>query len=551
MMESVLVFNANSPVQTFSTTFMPNPTRVPCFGIHRQRQSMSKGRGRARWVSNARYGDSMLRAPKRGNWVEKGTRDVVVERGSCCRSGGEVGRKQMLLLCGFGYWMQGFRCFPWLALNFHMANNLNFEPATLQLVQNSGNLPMVAKPLYGILSDALCIGGGHRVPYVSIGVALQVLSWGPLAAIPFVGSTLPTLLSCVLLSNIGAAITEVAQDALVTEYGQKHRLVGLQSYTFMAIAVAGVLGNSLGGMMLPRTHARTILLVYAGLLLAQLVISFGTREDSLGISRTSAHDVAEISVSDSVKLHFSDLLVALSDKNVLHPLIWIVTSISVVPILSGSIFCYQAQFLGLDPTIIGLSRVASQMVLLFLTILYNRVWKDVPLRKLISITQLVYASTLLLDLILVKQANMSLGVSNEVFSLCFSGIAETVATFKTIPFFVLIASLCPPGSEASLTSFLASALCVSSIISGFLGIGLASLLGVSAGNYTHLDLGVLIQFFAALMPLLWIQYLPSSGYAVEKERKAGISKKYRRNRRIGRVVFNSMFSYRRDRESEA
>ncbi|GAB4851370.1 hypothetical protein Ancab_030772 [Ancistrocladus abbreviatus] len=43
------------------------------------------------------------------------------------------------------------------------------EPSVLQLVQNSGNLPMVAKPLYGILSDALYIGGAHRIPYVSIG----------------------------------------------------------------------------------------------------------------------------------------------------------------------------------------------------------------------------------------------------------------------------------------------------------------------------------------------------------------------------------------------
>ncbi|GAB4851368.1 hypothetical protein Ancab_030769 [Ancistrocladus abbreviatus] len=121
----------------------------------------------------------------------------------------------MLLLCGFGYWVQGFRCFPWLALNFHMAHNLDFQPSVLQLVQNSGNLPMVAKPLYGILSDALYIGGAHRIPYVSIGVLLQVLSWGPLALIPFVREALPTLMTCALLSNLGAAIIEVAQDALV------------------------------------------------------------------------------------------------------------------------------------------------------------------------------------------------------------------------------------------------------------------------------------------------------------------------------------------------
>lgn len=81
----------------------------------------------------------------------------------------QVGGRQMAGLCGFGYWVQGFRCFPWLALNFHMAHNLKLPPSTLQLVQNSGNLPMVAKPLYGILSDAIYVGGAHRLPYLSAG----------------------------------------------------------------------------------------------------------------------------------------------------------------------------------------------------------------------------------------------------------------------------------------------------------------------------------------------------------------------------------------------
>lgn len=77
--------------------------------------------------------------------------------------------QEMMILCALGYYVNGFRGFPWLALNFHMANNLNMNPSTLQIVQNLGNLPMVAKPFYGILSDALYIGGAHRIPYVSIG----------------------------------------------------------------------------------------------------------------------------------------------------------------------------------------------------------------------------------------------------------------------------------------------------------------------------------------------------------------------------------------------
>lgn len=85
----------------------------------------------------------------------------------------QVGNQDMMVLSALGYYVNGFRGFPWLALNFHMAHNLNMHPSTLQLVQNSGNLPMVAKPFYGILSDALYIGGAHRIPYISIGGKAQ------------------------------------------------------------------------------------------------------------------------------------------------------------------------------------------------------------------------------------------------------------------------------------------------------------------------------------------------------------------------------------------
>ncbi|KAL8128669.1 hypothetical protein V2J09_017824 [Rumex salicifolius] len=460
----------------------------------------------------------------------------------------QVGRSQMLGLCGFGYWMQGFRCFPWLALNFHMAQNLSFDPSLLQLVQNSANLPMVAKPLYGILSDPLYIGGAHRVPYISIGVILQAMSWGALALIPFASEALPAIMACVLLSNLGAALTEVAQDALVAEYGQKNKLFGLQSYTFMAIAVAGILGNSLGGFMLSKSHSRIVFSLFTALLLLHLSISSTIKEQSLGLSQPPVQIAStELSFVDNVKSQLSELSVALQDEKIFRPLIWVVASISVVPMLSGSIFCYQTQCLNLDPSIIGISRVVGQGLLLSLTLLYDRFWKKISIQELIGNVQLVYALSLLLDLVLVKQINHAVGIPNDVFALCFSGLAETISTFKTVPFYVLIASLCPVGCEASLVSVLASALCLSSVISGFLGIGLASVLGITSGNYTGLPVGIFIQFLAALLPLIWIDYLPVSETVFRKEMNKGMSRRSRRNRRVGKVVLKSIFFYRRGR----
>jgi hypothetical protein len=36
----------------------------------------------------------------------------------------------------------------------------------MQFLMSTANLPMVAKPIYGIISDSVFIGGAHRVPYL-------------------------------------------------------------------------------------------------------------------------------------------------------------------------------------------------------------------------------------------------------------------------------------------------------------------------------------------------------------------------------------------------
>lgn len=367
---------------------------------------------------------------------------------------------------------------------------------------------------------------------------------------PVAGEALPTLMACVLLSNLGASITEVSKDALVAEYGKKHKLTGLQSYAFMASAAGGILGNLVGGYFLLKTPPKSMFLLFVALLSLQLTTSLATKEESLGLLQPTNQSIVRRSVMESIKIQLSNLRTAIGEENISRPLTWIVASIAMVPILSGSIFCYQTQCLHLDPSVIGMSKVIGQLVLLSMTIVYDRYWKRISMRNLITGVQLLYAVSLLLDLILVKQLNLQLGISNEAFVLCCSGLAETIAQFKLLPFSVLISSLCPRGCEGSLTSFLASSLCLSSIISGFLGVGLASSLGITSGNYSNLPAGIMIQFLAALLPLSWIHLVPASEPAIEKQRKRSLSKRSRKNRRVGRVVFDSIYAYRRERESE-
>ncbi|KAG9149440.1 hypothetical protein Leryth_003395 [Lithospermum erythrorhizon] len=459
------------------------------------------------------------------------------------------GSKQMFMLCGFGYWVDGFRCFPLLALNFHMANYLNIHPSTLQIVQNCGNLPFVAKPLFGVLSDAFYIGGAHRLPYISIGVLIQVLSWGPLALMSVASKSLPAVMACVLLSNLGASIAEVAKDALVAEYGKAHKMPAIQSYAFMASAAGGVLGNLIGGFYLLRTHqTRSMFLAFASILALQFTLTTSMREESLGLPQLRDQASMKRSVFQNIKKQYDDLMVAVKEENIWKPLMWIVGSILAVPALSGSIFCYQTQYLNLDSSTIGMSKVTGQVVLFSLTALYGWFGKKVSMRQLVSFVQVTYAFSLLLDLILVLQLNLKLGISNEIFALCFSGLAETIAQFKILPFQVLLANLAPLGCEGSLMSFSAAALCLSSVTSGFLGVGLSSFLGITSGNYSSLPLGILVQLVAALVPLIFINNVPNAQPLSEKKSMRSKSKRTLKNRKVGTVALDIMYSHRRERE---
>lgn len=415
------------------------------------------------------------------------------------------GQDLMWALCGVGYWMQGFRCFPWLALNFHMAHGLQLSPSVLQLVQNAGNLPLVAKPIFGLLSDAVYIGGAHRVPYISIGVFLQALSWGTLTVIPSVKSTFFTMMACILLSNLGASITEVVTDALVAEFSRTQKAGALQSYAFIALASGALLANLSGGFFLQKTqNPKIMFLIFSFLLTIQLAISLKTKETSLP-SPTRIPG----SISKNLNKQLSEVVTAINEPRIFYPLLWIVGSTALVPSLSGSLFCFHTQCLNLDASVIGLSKVVGQLMVLSATVFYNKHLKKIPMRRFIFLVHTTYAMSFLLDLALVKQFNLNLGISNEVYVLLFSSLAEALGQFKVLPFTVLFSRLCPKGCEGSLFACFASALCLSSIFSGVLGVGLASFIGVSSGDYSTLQIGILVQIFAALVPLGWIGSVPN------------------------------------------
>ncbi|XVF56656.1 hypothetical protein PTKIN_Ptkin06aG0137800 [Pterospermum kingtungense] len=408
-------------------------------------------------------------------------------------------------LLGVGYWVQGFRCFPWMAVNFFLKDSVKVDPSTLQILQNSVNLPMVGKPLYGVVSDAVYISGQHRVPYIAIGALLQAVSWLTIAVLSQSNISIFIMSLYLLLSNFGASIAEVANDAIVAEMGKSKKPQSassgeLQSFVWMASSVGGVIGNLLGGIAIDRFSPQSIFLSFGLVALLQFLLTILVPERSLNLPKSPSNV--------GIRKQLSELLAALQKPEIAYSIAWFAASYAIIPTLTGTMFFYQTQHLKIDASMLGISKVFGQAVTLLWGIIYNHLLKSVRPRKLLEAIQVTMAVLMISDVLFVKGIFREMGVPDSVYVVVFSGVLEVVFFFKILPFSILIAQLCPPGCEGSLMAFVMSAVALAFIVSGYLGVALASYVGVTGNDFSGFPFGLLIQTVCTLVPLFWSSWIP-------------------------------------------
>ncbi|XVE62357.1 hypothetical protein DITRI_Ditri06bG0111800 [Diplodiscus trichospermus] len=408
-------------------------------------------------------------------------------------------------LLGVGYWVQGFRCFPWMAVNFFLKDSVKVDSSTLQILQNSVNLPMVGKPLYGVVSDAVYISGQHRLPYIAIGAFLQAVSWLTIVLLSQSNISILTMSVYLLLNNLGASIAEVANDAIVAEMGkskisQSASSGELQSFVWMASSVGGVLGNLLGGIAIDRFSAQSMFFFFGLLLVLQFFLTISVAEHSLNLPKSPSNV--------GINKQFSELLAALRKPEIAYSIAWFGASYAIIPVLTGTMFFYQTQYLKIDASVLGISKVFGQAVTLLWGVIYNRHLKSVRPRKLIVAIQVTMAVFMISDVLFVKGIYRQMGVPDSVYVVVFSGVLEVLFFFKILPFSILIAQLCPPGCEGSLMAFVMSAVALAFMVSGYLGVALASYVGVTGNDFSGFPLGLLIQAVCTLLPLFWSSWIP-------------------------------------------
>uniref|UniRef100_A0A7I4CBW4 Uncharacterized protein n=1 Tax=Physcomitrium patens TaxID=3218 RepID=A0A7I4CBW4_PHYPA len=382
-----------------------------------------------------------------------------------------------LSLVSLCYFLQSFRSFPWMAMTFWYKDNLKVDPGTMQFLMSTTMLPMVAKPVYGIISDSVYIKGAHRIPYLVLAGGLQLFAWTAIALFSGVSSAASMLTAFLTITNLGGAISEVVQDAMVAEAGKNK---------------AGAQPGSVRD-----TDDNPELKQFQG------------RKD----------------VGSAMWDQMAKLKEALQKPALHRPLLWFLSSFALIPGLGSSMFFFQTEYLGLNASVLGLARLVGQVGLIFGSMLYNKALKGVPVRRLFVYVQILLSLCMLTDVVFVKRINLELGIPDKWFVLGASAFVEAIGQFKSLPFMVLLAQLCPSGSEASVFSFFSAASCLAGLLNGYLGVVLSSQLNISAKDFSGLPTGILISASCALLPILWIGLIPEEGKSAKETRTNSVEAK--------------------------
>jgi folate/biopterin transporter len=210
----------------------------------------------------------------------------------------------------------------------------------------------------------------------------------------------------------------------------------------------------------------------------------------------------------SVKHQLQQLRQAFAQKSIWLPtafiFIWQAT-----PTADAAFFFFSTNELHFEPEFLGRVRLVTSLASLIGVWIFQRFLKTVSFRLIFGWSTVISTVLGMTMLLLVTHTNRALGIDDHWFSLGDSLVLTVMGQIAYMPVLVLSARLCPPGVEATLFALLMSVFNLAGMVSYEVGAIIMHWLGITETNFDSLWLLVLITNLSTLLPLPFLQWLPS------------------------------------------
>lgn len=397
------------------------------------------------------------------------------------------------------YFVQGILGLARLAVSFFLKDELGLSPAQVSGLFGIVALPWIIKPVFGFISDGLPIFGYRRRPYLILSGLLGTISWVSLATVVHtpLGATL-----AIALGSLSVAVGDVIVDSLVVERARAESQAdagSLQSICWGATALGSLITAYFSGLLLQHFTTHTVFLITAAFPLIVSGVAWLIAESP--VSARSNWSTA----ANQVK----QLRQAVVQKSIWLPaafvFIWQAT-----PTADSAFFFFTTNELHFEPEFLGRVRLVTSFASLLGVWVFQRFLKTIPFRVIFGWSTVLSAVLGMTTLLLVTHTNRALGIDDHWFSLGDNLILTVMGQIAYMPVLVLAARLCPPGVEATLFALLMSVSNLASILSYQLGAVLMRSLGITQTNFDSLWILVVIANVSTLLPLPFLNWLPSA-----------------------------------------
>ncbi len=147
------------------------------------------------------------------------------------------------------YFVQGSGGITAIAASLILREQFGLDFYQIGLIGAASVIPWSIKPLYGLLTDLLPIGGYRRRPYLHIGPLIAAAAY---AVIAFYSYDFASFLIPLIIANVGLGLTDVATDGLIVEQTTPANAARLQGLTQASIRVAAFITAFFSGLLITR-----------------------------------------------------------------------------------------------------------------------------------------------------------------------------------------------------------------------------------------------------------------------------------------------------------
>mmetsp|Transcript_168665 Transcript_168665/g.324234 ORF Transcript_168665/g.324234 Transcript_168665/m.324234 type:complete len:562 (-) Transcript_168665:61-1746(-) len=431
--------------------------------------------------------------------------------------------------------------------------------ATVSMYQSAINTVWSLAPVIGLVSDALPINGYNKAPYVMMTSCLALIASSSLWVVPESSMSVKVAVVCIFVIMLQVVTADACTTGAYTKKVSKRSGLGadLMIYVSMGCEACGFLAGVTSGFVIEDIGAKACYGICALPILVCLVVaSLGFyEEEQATVDRTAGirklfweqKEVGGLSILMCIAAIFISFVnVESSNVDVNGALAWtaamsllVSLSLLLTPALAKmSVFAilFNAANLNIDAalfyfytdqeaafpdgphftaTFYNSVRAplwsASGMLGIYL---YKRYMKEWPYRKQAVLSNLLFGSALLLDLIIVLRVNLRIGISDHAFFLLATVVHSITYQWQRMPFRVCFLYLCPSHMETTVYALLNGC----SDFGGSLGLSLGAVLlsGLQitpdstvgdASRLKNLPMGIMAAAAGPIVAVLLLQQL--------------------------------------------